>query len=316
MTGSQDVAAMLDTAQAQRRCAYGTTPVVRRALQRQAARGILARPYRNIYARAAYWDTLNAKDRSNHVARALAQLHPSWVFAGLTAATLYGFDHAYALHRGNAILIASAFGARAHDHPGLVRIRMRDIPAVRLDGVTVTAPERTLLDCGLRHRFHEALPIFDSAARQGVDVTAALALCRRLRIDSTAIALLVSYTDPLSENGGESWARAVMIERGFIAPKLQYPFVNPDKPSGSYRADFAWLLPGGRIVVGEYDGMGKYIATPSRSSIQAAVHAERRREDHLRSQGVDAIVRFEFEDISHPDRLERKLLGADIPKRR
>ena len=106
----------------------------------------------------------------------------------------------------------------------------------------------------------------------------------------------------------------MIIELGFVVPRLQYPFDNPDSPSGSYRADFTWLLPDGRIVVGEYDGMGKYVATPSRSSIQAAVHAERRREDHLRSQGVDAIVRFEFEDVCHPERLERKLLDAGIPK--
>lgn len=314
MTGYHRTATILDRAQSQRRCAYGDTPAVRRSLQRQAARGTLIRPYRNVYVRADYWNSLDARERSNHVARTLARLHPSWTFAGLTAASLYGFDHSYALHRDSEVFIASPFGTKSHDHPGLVRIRMRVIPAIRIGGIDVTDPERTLLDCGLRYRFQEALPLFDSAARQGVDVSDVLALCRQLCLDCLPIARLVFYTDPLSENGGESWARAVIIELGFVVPRLQYPFDNPDSPSGSYRADFTWLLPDGRIVVGEYDGMGKYVTTPSRSSIQAAVHAERRREDHLRSQGVDAIVRFEFEDVCHPERLERKLLDAGIPK--
>ena len=277
---------------------------------------MLVRPYCSLYARIEYWNSLNARDQSNHVARALAERHPSWVFAGLTAASLYGFEHSHTLHHGNTVFIASTFTARPHDHAGLARIHMADIPAVQRDGIAVTTQERTLLDCGLRYRFHEALPIFDSAARLGANIPAVLALCQQLHLDSAPIARLVSCASPLSENGGESWARAVMIERGFIVSRLQYPFTNPDKPSGTYRADFTWLLPGDRIVVGEYDGMAKYVTAPSRSSIQAVVHAERRREDHLRSQGVDVIVRFEFEDICHPDRLERKLLDAGIPKYR
>lgn len=306
---------LLDKAESERRCAYGSDDNERRALRRRSDAGLLVSPYRNVYARTGYWKGLDPIERTRHVARALARLHPRWVFAGTTAACFLGYDHGYGLHRDGSIVIASTTTNDSHDHRRLRRIPMADVPTVHVGGVAVTDPVRTLVDCATTCTFEQALPLFDSAARHGVDVRACLRMCVSLRMDSSGVRMLCHYTDPNSENGGESLGRAVIITLGFAVPLVQYEFANPDNPAAPYRVDFAWFLPDGRIIVAEYDGMHKYTLAerPDRRTIQATVQAERRREDHLRAQGVSAIIRFDYDDVMHPERLARKLVG--VPRR-
>ncbi|MBT1177323.1 hypothetical protein JS532_07050 [Bifidobacterium callimiconis] len=307
---------LLDEAEHNHRCAIGGTDAQRRALLRRSKAGILVSPYRNLYARAEYWSSLTPPQRHIHTARALSIAHPHWIFAGLTAACAYGLDHSYSLHTDMTITIASTIPDTPHHNPRLRRIRMSDIPHHRIADIPVTDIYRTLIDCATMFSFADALPMFDSAARKGASIVDLPDRCRALGIDSANVVTLCAYADPLSENGGESFARATIIQLGFVVPRLQRPFANPANPNAPLRADFTWELPGGVIIVAEFDGMGKYVMTDTkRSSIQAKVHAEREREDQLKSQGVTTIVRFEFEDLTHPERLERKLLQAGVPKR-
>lgn len=306
---------MLDAAQKDTRCAYGTTPAERRAFRRRLAEGTLVSPYRNVYARADYWSTLTPIERVRHTVGALGGAHPNWVFAGPSAACVHGLDHPYAIHASGTVHIASTHAAHARDHDRLERIRMKSVPAVTISGIRVTPVAHTILDCGMLLPFRQALPLFDSAAKAGVPMSDVESLCADRRLDPARIMPLCAYADPLSDNGGESQARAVIIAEGFIVPELQHRFENPANPASFYRADFTWTFPDGRIVVAEYDGMGKYVmeSNMKRESIQQKVHDERVREEHLRMQGVQAIVRFEFEDVTHPGRLERKLTEAGIP---
>ncbi|NMM99648.1 hypothetical protein G1C96_0226 [Bifidobacterium sp. DSM 109958] len=310
---------LLDEAQRDERCATGRSDADRKALNRRVAAGELINPYPNLYMRVASWNDLTVMRRAMHVAKGLALLHPRWTFAGLTAATVHGFDHSTSLHDGT-VAIASSRASRPGDCGKLKRIRMEDVPSVVVAGLSVTDPVRTLLDCGSAFAFEEALAIFDSAVRQGIRIDDVLAAaCPRGRalpgVDVARIAMLCDHADGLSDNGGESALRALMISNGFLKPQLQRRFENPDNPLGPYRADFSWDLRSG-IVVGEYDGMAKYAIPQNgdRCAIQTVVHAERRREDHLRAQGVAAIVRFEFEDILRPGRLVRKLVDAGVPR--
>ncbi|PJM73913.1 hypothetical protein CS006_01760 [Bifidobacterium primatium] len=176
---------------------------------------------------------------------------------------------------------------------------------------------RTLLDCSMLYPFAQALPIFDSAARQGTDISELPEYCRSLGMDSAAITKLCLNTDPLSENGGESFIRAMIEETNFVIPRLQRPFRNPRNPDAPFRADFSWELPDGTIIVAEFDGMGKYVIDDgTRRGIRARVYAERERETALRADGVRRIVRLEYEDALYPERLRRKLLDAGVPQRR
>lgn len=313
---------LLDESEHERRCAVGLTDADRKALARRVVAGELLSPYRNIYVRRVYWSAMTVTQRTVHVARALAILHPEWIFAGLTAATIHGYDHSFSLHDGT-VTIASSRTSQSHDSQKLHRIRLTDPQVLIVNGLRVTDPVRTLLDCGSAFPFEEALSIYDAAVRRGVGVEAVAAACNggACGVDGPRIAKLCEYADGRSENGGESKIRALMIGNGFLKPQLQRRFENPDNPLGPYRSDFSWDLSAG-IVVAEYDGMAKYTMPQSgtgersgeRRLVQSAVHAERRREDHLRAQGVVAIARLEFEDTLYPGRLIHKLLDAGVPR--
>ncbi|MBT1162343.1 MULTISPECIES: hypothetical protein [Bifidobacterium] len=308
---------IMDAAQQERRCAVGLTDRDRRALLRRAREGSLERPHRNVYVKSGYWRSLTPHQQHLHTARALAKLHPRWVFAGLTAVCAHGFEHQYALHRNASVFVADPYVGPRRSSGMVHRLYMPDVPSTVVDGLCVTGARRTLIDCAQRYSFREMLPIFDSAARHGVDLSGLPELCREMGQDSATVVRLCRYADPLSENGGESLARAVMVDHGFMVPQLQREFPNPTNLEAPYRVDFLWELPDGSTIVGEYDGMGKYVLSDARRrTIQAKVHAERERETHLLAQGVTRIVRFEYEDLMHPERLERKLVDAGVPKRR
>lgn len=102
----------------------------------------------------------------------------------------------------------------------------------------------------------------------------------------------------------------------FGTPLLQVQFTNPDNPAMPYRVDFCWKLADGRIIVAEYDGMAKYADTSNenRASLQAKMEYDRRRDRHLREQGVTEIVHVFYEDLLRPINLETKLLKAGVPK--
>lgn len=133
----------------------------------------------------------------------------------------------------------------------------------------------------------------------------------RTRPRSQRWARAAAFADPASESPGESAARAVIHELGFEVPELQGVFTLPDG-SGA-RVDFVWR---GAGVVGEFDGMVKYRRARELSgmSAEAALEAEKRREDALRSMGV-RVVRLVWEDILHPERMRAKLLAAGVPRR-
>ncbi|MCI1212119.1 MAG: hypothetical protein LKF93_09820 [Bifidobacterium tibiigranuli] len=187
-----------------------------------------------------------------HLVRALARLHPDWVFAGVSAAAILGLEHSWRLHRDGLVYIATAGSANASDHSKLRRIY---VSAERLGeqlwrhgGVLVTSPAQTLVHCAARYPFIHAMPLVDSALRQGLTKKDAVAaacgqVVNRKSVDVAEVGMLLRYADPLSENGGESFCRAVTIEEGFPSPQLQQEFVDPRNPSVIYRVDFVWYLP-------------------------------------------------------------------------
>lgn len=185
------------------------------------------------------------------------------------------------------------------------------------DMVRVTSPARTLVDCGLRYPFEQVLPMVDTALRRGLtsrdDV---LAICDAMYEDCGDVLRLLHYADPLSENGGESLCRAAIIEEGFVLPQLQRPFVDPANGRDEYRADFTWCLPGGRIVVLEYDGMRKYVdpAMTDRRDVRGVVERERARETALRAAGVTTILRVSHAEVTERTPLILKLQRAGIPR--
>lgn len=315
MKAYPQIDALLDQAENARRCAHSSDPLIQKGLYRRYRAGDLARPYPGLFTRAEYWHQLNEPEQSLHMARALRDLHPNWVFSGITVAAVHGFDHPRILHRqGLTITLPSHGSYRPHEKLNIIYSPYPREKAVIANGIAVTNPSRTLLDCGRTIDFVHSLPIFDDAASNGIEEKQILQECARTTLDCSRIFKLLRYTDARSENGGESFARAVMIENGFSVPQLQVPFTDP-LTGKQFRVDFLWRTADGRIIVGELDGTAKYVdpQMTDRKSIQETVQAEREREQALFRAGVTEIVRFTFDDAVRQKPLIAKLRRAGVP---
>lgn len=315
MKEHKEVSALLQQAKQERRCCYGTSDAQRRALKRRLHAGELVSPYKNLYADRTLWNTMTREQQSLQVIRALSAIHPQWVFAGLSAACVYGLQHNYSLHDGT-VHIASKSGIGGGDEARLNRIYINRIPTRKHNGILLTTPARTLLDCAV-FPFPQALPIYDSALRKSLTtIEEVQSLMIQSVCDEVSVTKLLKYADPLSENGGESLMRGQITELSFGIPLLQVQFMNPDNPAMSYRVDFCWKLADGRIIVAEYDGMAKYadISNKNRASLQAKMEYDRRRDRHLREQGVTEIVHVFYEDLLRPINLETSCSRPVCPK--
>ena len=321
MTTQHDMMRLVAQAQADRQCAAGGNIDEQHVLSQWSAGGTLHRPYPNLYVEQAYWATLTSQEQTMHVIRSLARRHPSWVFARLSAACVLGYDHPLSLHDGTVTIVVTARrSSRQHSALLLKRhyVPPSQLQVHRVEGIAVTDPLRTVFDCGRAYRFRQALPFVDSALRSGVNFTDMVEYCstpHRGRRQSRVRAA-VRFADALSDNGGESCARAVMIIEGIMLPQLQRPFSDPDDANTVYRADYTWELPDGRLIVAEFDGSRKYVdpgMTRSRA-VMEVVFRERRRQRALERAGVTAIVRLDWADVTHPWQLVRKLTAADVPR--
>ncbi|MFZ2756017.1 MAG: hypothetical protein WAY93_04025, partial [Atopobiaceae bacterium] len=127
---------------------------------------------------------------------------------------------------------------------------------------------------------------------------------------------VASLADGRAENGGESIARATMVELGFALPELQAEFRDP-VGGNAYRVDFLWSLPGGQQVAGELDGREKYVnpsMTGGRTPVEVLT-AERRRESRLTACGVK-VLRFSLPEVLDHPYFARLLEAYGIPRRR
>ncbi|TPF94377.1 CTP synthase [Bifidobacterium sp. UTBIF-78] len=190
-------------------------------------------------------------------------------------------------------------------------------PTSITDMVPITSPARTLVDCGRTYPFAQVLPMFDSALRNGlVTPQQILEVCDGIHSECGGIMRLLHYANPLSENGGESFCRAMIIESGFATPQLQHTFTDMDSSWAQYRVDFVWHTEDGRVIVLEYDGKAKY-TNPSMThhqSVRSVVHGEREREDALKRAGVTTIIRADYEEVVGRTPLVRKLIDARVPR--
>ncbi|MFM9378209.1 hypothetical protein [Gordonia sp. VNK21] len=176
---------------------------------------------------------------------------------------------------------------------------------VVVDGVPVTGLARTAVDVAGQGSFAQALAVVDAALRLGVgrDELAGVA-AERQRRGSARIRLALLYGDSLSDNPGESWARAQIIEAGLPVPRLQVHYVLPG--GADAYVDYDWE---GRLV-GEFDGLGKYTrCLRPGESVADAVIREKRREDGLRELGLQ-VTRGIWDDCERRlwvPRVRRKL---------
>ena len=183
-----------------------------------------------------------------------------------------------------------------------------------VSGFGVTSLERTALDVARFVPFREAVGSVDWAISSTNSVaTTSAALADELqrwhpRVGARPLRRIIPFATSLSGSFGESRTRAVVSQLGFASPQLQTEFRDPE---GSMFADFYWPSVN---VVAEFDGKVKYTSEEFNGGDAAeVVWREKKREDRLRRQ-VSTVVRIITADVSHPERLDRLLTQANVPR--
>lgn len=287
-----------------------------RRLRAGAARKELVSPTAGVFARTQHWEQLKPPQRTMHVMRTLAVRHPNWVFCSFSAAVAYGLAVSYPLL--DKIHVATTRSSKTNNTRGIARHVVRDDSVQEVNGIRVTSLQRTTFDCLRSCGFRHGLAVADSALREGnLSRDELLAAFERTsgRFPHRQQALdTMELADGRAESGGESVARAVMIERGFRLPELQR--VVPDPVSGSRRrVDFYWEQDGWPSVIGELDGREKYLApemTGGRSSIDVLAD-ERLRESRI-SLADARIVRFSYAQATNGVFFTRLLSAFGVPR--
>lgn len=311
---------LLNQAEQEGRCLIPPSAAIRKALLRRTG-GTVVSPMPGLFARKTRWDELNRAQRHCETIRALAIIHPDWTFCSFSAACLLGLEvswrHLNVVHVCSSIKPSARPGAHIQQH------QIEPAGAIRRAGISVTPPIQTATDCLLQTGFADGMPIADSAIsklgltrEQLMEAVEQRATARNGRAIRTALTTL-RYADARAESGGESVARAVMIETGFAPDWLQYELTDPFDSAKPIRTDFAWERQARELTLGELDGLIKYTnqtMLAGRTTAEALV-AERQREAHLSLYG-HPLLRFTMNEVRSAGMLAKKTADGRHPANR
>ena len=314
-----ELSVLLDGAQARGACLVPRTKRVRAALRRRMGEGGIVSPRRGLYARESWWEALKPNGRALAIMRGLQQLHPSWVFCGVSAALAHGADVSWGLLAKTHVVAPRKSWSARSDGIAWHTVDCLEGQVVVRSGVRVTSLQRTTLDCLRWLSFCEGMVIADFAVARfpgGKDAMASYfeSLKGRCRGVDHALGTL-SRADGRAESGGESIVRAVMIEQGFMVPELQTWVPDPLHPGKWFRVDFLWMRTDGRVIVGECDGRKKLLdpRLAKGRSPQQVLDEQRKREGLITAYDV-SVVRFTFEEELGEGELVRKLDFYGVPR--
>lgn len=308
----------LDEAEEQHRCLTPRNRLARDRLRRAYNEGVVFEVMPGLFARPAYWDSLSVVRQTLHVMQALQLVHPSWIFAGPSAALANGL--AVSNRYLNHIWLATNRKQHRKTRGPIRSIIVSGDRGDTSQGLRTTSWERTVGDCVRIMDFRSGLAVADSALRIRPCATGELAegvasACPRMQ-GIHRIKAVIRLADGRAESGGESIARATMLELGFAPPELQRAYPNPDPGRDPYRVDFAWQVSGGYIL-GELDGFEKYSNTELLKGRQLAqiINDEHHRQSYLETfDEVLRVVRFAFSDVVNDAALLDLLTRSGVPR--
>ena len=334
---NQSIGSHLAAARRAGQCLVARDHNSRRTLDRWVKRGLLVSPASGCYEQPKLWYGLSATDQSLCIMRSLQLKNPGLVFCGPSAAVAWGlYEPCGYIARPYA---ATPRCAHASSSRSLVRVCLPSgLDVEEVAGIRVTSLERTTFDAARMLGFRRGLGVCDRAlALDGCSNDELLEGFRGMgRARDREVALRCALNaDGLSENGGESYARAVMLELGFTPPLLQVPVADPMGEGQPYRLDYLWipadldaekvlgglaagtLLAGGvaGCVAGELDGRAKTFdkrLTGDRDARDQLL-AERRREARLTYYGL-RVARFSFAEARDDAYLGRLLSSYGVPR--
>lgn len=307
---------LLTQAEQEGRCLIPPSTAIRKALLRRIGSTIVS-PMPGLFARKTRWKELNRAQRHVEIVRTLALAHPDWTFCSFSAACLLGLEVSW--QHLNVVHVCSATKPSARPGTRIQRHQIEPSDTVNQAGISITPPIQTVTDCLLQTGFADGMPIADSAIsklgltrEQLMEAVEKRAGARNGRAVRTALTTL-QYADARAESGGESVARAVMIETGFAPDRLQYELTDPFDSTESMRTDFAWERQARELTLGELDGLVKYTdqtMLAGRTTAKTLI-AERQREAHLSLYG-HPLIRFTMNEVRSAGVLAKKLQTAGV----
>lgn len=276
---------------------------------------------RGVYISSERAAEMTAVDRYRASVLAVGHQRRRPVFAGLSAAVLWGLPVVRPIPNEVYLLAPGTSGRRRN---GVVEFARR--AGVLLDehnGLVLTALADTLIDVARTMPFLTAMVMVDAALHRprfgGIpplctEAELIDAYERRLPFPGSARVLAVlERRTTLVESVLETVSRVHVEQLGFPAPVLQYPVALPRTGRTVY-LDTAWPEHG---VWGEADGDGKYLGD-TRSGrdprdIAAIMLAEKRRENDVRAVTRWNCARWGWDEAWRLSQLRALLLEAGLP---
>lgn len=263
----------------QLRAAGVNNALIRLSVKRRA----LIRLGRDIYTLGNEWADLERYVRASRRIRSMANRRDKaaphfGIVVGPSAAVLWGAD---LLRLPTLVHLAGdkRSSRRSTDGEFVHGFALRPDEITSINGVLVTTPERTLLDCAAILPPEDAIVVVDSLLHAGADKTRACELFRRhRRVGAAKIRWALDFGNGLAESAGESRARFAFSRIGLPAPELQ---VELETRRGNVRLDFRWkkyrlaCAFDGRIKYGKYaDGDPQSVAWNERQRELAIIDTD------------------------------------------
>lgn len=286
---------------------------LKRLLRARVSSGSVKEPAKGLFVSAARWESADMTKRAQawRIIRGLQHLHPAWVFCSFSAALIHGPELSNRLLKPVHVISRRSRITNDIVHHAVDSFEIRTVMGLRATDMT-----RTLFDCLKSCTFPQGLAIADSALRTTrTSREGYLRAIERRYHDQKGVQKALrtmSHANGLSENGGESYARGVMIELGFKTPDLQVRLTDPLNPSIEYRIDYGWDV-GDHLILGELDGKGKYANKSGAPLDLGTVMAEREREARITTYRP-VIFRFAFPLVYRPDEFAALLDAHGVPR--
>lgn len=308
----------LDESEKDKRCLVATTRKEKARMKQALAEGLVVHVMPHIYARPKYWDELSAGEKMLHKMRSMQLLDPNVVFTGASAACARGLSVSNRYLVRPCVVTNRQAHRKGDDYIDCTVVTGDEI--TREGNLSLTSRGRMVADCLRAMTFRDGLALVDSSLRTWSMSCAQMAKeveqCYHRSAGIHRMRALIDLGDGRAESGGESFARATMLELGMALPDLQREFPNPSDPTQPYRVDYAWDVAGG-CILGELDGLEKY-RNPEMTggkSLAKLLEEEHRRQSHIEANDkVLRVVRFGFSDVLRDESFLRLLVGCGVPR--
>ncbi|MET4065010.1 hypothetical protein ABID92_002867 [Frigoribacterium sp. PvP120] len=289
-----------------------------RALRRAAGRGELVRVAPGTYVPAAEWVAASPEQQHALIVRAtVARTSSDIVVSHRSALAVHGFPVSSPMPPRVHVIDRSRSATKTTGLMVRHSAALADAEIVDVGGLKVVRPVRAASDVSRLESLRSSVMALDHGLRLGAFDRGSLqaAVERAPRVGRRRALIALDLADALAESPGESLSRVVMVEIGVPLPVLQREFW--DRWGLIGRVDFWWP---GLGVVGEFDGLTKYLELARRSgrSLDQVKIDEKKREDRIRAlPEVRGFARWDWATANDPSRLAAVLADAGVaPVRR